>query len=342
LSSEAEPLENALAWLGDGRRVALCTVVGTWGSSPRAAGSLLAVADDGRFEGSVSGGCVEGAVVAAALAVLKSGTPRLLDFGVSDAEAWEAGLACGGQLQVFVEPAADPSLLRRLLAERPIGLITDLAGGGHRLVTAESAGAAAADAPDLAAARRALAADESRRIDAGGNPAFVTVFNPPARLVIVGAVHVAQVLAPMAALAGFAVVIIDPRRTFASPQRFPELTLVDDWPDEAVARLRPDVRTAVVVLSHDPKLDDPALEAALRSNAFYIGALGSRKTQAARRQRLSARGFGESDLARIHGPVGLDLGGRQAAEIAVAILAQVIAARHGRTEGRTPLSAATD
>jgi xanthine dehydrogenase accessory factor len=339
VSGETEPLERALAWLADGRRVALCTVVGTWGSSPRPAGSLLAVRDDGRFEGSVSGGCVEGAVVTAALAVLTSGTPRLLDFGVSDAEAWEAGLACGGQLSVFLEPAADAALLRRLLAERPIALVTDLAGGGHRLVTADSAGA---DPATAALAKRALAADECLRIEAGGSPAFVTVFNPPARLVIVGAVHVAQALAPMAALAGFAVAVIDPRNSFASPERFPEVSLVHDWPDDAVARLAPDPRTAVVVLSHDPKLDDPALEAALRSPAFYIGALGSRKTQAARRQRLAALGFGDADLARIHGPVGLDLGGRKAAEIAVAILAQIIAARHGKARRREPPAAATD
>jgi xanthine dehydrogenase accessory factor len=162
---------------------------------------------------------------------------------------------------------------------------------------------------------------------------FVQAFNPPRRLVIVGAVHFAQSLAPMAALTGYAVAVIDPRRAFATDARFPDFTLLSDWPDEAMERLKPDNRTAVVTLTHDPKLDDPALQVALRSEAFYIGALGSKRTHAARCERLRAAGLADSDLARIHGPAGLAIGAKSPAEIAISVMAQMTAARHGALAG---------
>ncbi|HLB79892.1 MAG TPA: XdhC family protein, partial [Dongiaceae bacterium] len=224
--------------------------------------------------------------------------------------------------------------LARLLAERaakrPVALATDLATGAQALVQdADVAGDLDLDAGTLAAARTRLAEDRSGVIEAGGRRLFLHVFNPPARLILIGAVHIAQALAPMAALAGYGVTVIDPRRAFASDARFPDVALIGDWPDEAMAALAPDRRTAVVTLTHDPKLDDPALQVALRSEAFYIGSLGSRKTHAARLERLRAAGFGDVELARIHGPVGLAIGAASPAEIAVSILAQITAARRG-------------
>ena len=224
--------------------------------------------------------------------------------------------------------------LARLLAvraaKRPVALATDLATGAQALVQdADVAGDLDLDAGALAAARARLAEDRSGVIEAGGRRLFLHVFNPPARLILVGAVHIAQALAPMAALAGYGVTVIDPRRAFASDARFPDVALNGDWPDEAMAALNPDRRTAVVTLTHDPKLDDPALQVALRSDAFYIGSLGSSRTHAARLERLRAAGFVDSELARIHGPVGLAIGAASPAEIAVSILAQITAARRG-------------
>ncbi|MGB8182459.1 MAG: XdhC family protein [Stellaceae bacterium] len=177
----------------------------------------------------------------------------------------------------------------------------------------------------MAAVRQALADDRSALVDSPEGRFFIEVFNPPLRLVVVGAVHIAQPLARMAAMAGYAVAVIDPRSAFASSERFPGVELSTEWPDEAMARLKPDRRTAIVTLTHDPKVDDPALVAALKSSAFYVGALGSKKTHAARLKRLADAGFKDTDFARIHGPVGLDIGAVSPAEIAVSILAQITA-----------------
>jgi xanthine dehydrogenase accessory factor len=287
--TEREILERAVAWSDAGLRVALATVVSTWGSSPRPPGSQLAVSERGDLAGSVSGGCVEAAVVQEALDVLRRGTPRTVEFGVTAGRAWEVGLPCGGRIRVHVEPAP-ASPLRTLVA--------------------------------------ALAARErvERVLDLGAGEQFRVVLEPPVRLVIIGAVHLAQPLARMARVAGYDVTVVDPRAAFATAERFPDVTLERAWPAEAIARIGLDARTALVALSHDRRFDDPALEAALRSEAFYVGALGSRKTQAALRERLRAAGFAEPDVGRVHGPVGLDLGAVTPAEIAVEILAELVAA----------------
>jgi xanthine dehydrogenase accessory factor len=322
-------IEQALAWTQAGRAVAFVTVVGTWGSSPRPAGSQMAVDEEGAFVGSVSGGCVEGAAVTDALDVMKDGKPRLVDIGVSNERAWEVGLACGGRLRLYVERAPPPAALASLRDKRPLAWVTDLQTGGRALVGMDAAaGDLALDAGAVAMARSLLRADRADVIEDGGRSLFVNVFNRPLKLVVVGAVHIAQALAPMASAAGYEVTVIDPRRAFSTAERFPGVRLLHDWPDEALTALGLDARTALVTLTHDPKLDDPALEAALRSEAFYIGALGSGKTQAKRLERLRALGFDESALKRIYGPVGLDLGGRLPAEIAVAILGQIVAARN--------------
>lgn len=220
-------------------------------------------------------------------------------------------------------------ILDQVLADRRAAraavLVTDLETGEQWLLRpSDREMPAELDAGVRDAARDALRADRSARVELGGRSLFLNVFNPPLRMILVGAVHIAQPLARIAALAGFDVSLIDPRTAFATDMRFPGMEISTEWPDRAMAALAPDARTAVVTLTHDPKLDDPALSEALRSDAFYIGALGSRKTHAARLDRLREKGFGEATLARIHGPVGLDLGGRSPAEIAVSILAQVI------------------
>ena len=331
--ADDDVLNKALEWLDEGRRVALATVVETWGSSPRPRGSQLVVRDDGLFLGSVSGGCVEGKVVEAAQTAMADRAHRLLQFGVSNEEAWEVGLACGGTVRIYVEPvsggaaAGGPlgrdvlAAIRRARAEaRAIVLVTPLDGGAVRTWTAGD--------PPLpegfqAAAARALATDDAVSVETPDGAVFVQAINPPLKLVIVGAVHIAEPLARIASLLGYAVTLIDPREAFARAERWPGITVATDWPDEVMGAMAIDHRTAIVALTHDPKIDDPALEAALKSSAFYVGALGSGKTHGARLRRLAARGFEDATLARIHGPVGLKIGARSPGEIAVSIAAQM-------------------
>ncbi|MEX2630979.1 MAG: XdhC family protein [Tistlia sp.] len=224
------------------------------------------------------------------------------------------------------------ALLDRLLegqrAKRPLVLVTDLDTGRQLLLDAgESLGELAGEAAAEAAARQALAGEKSGRLPEG--PLFAQVFMPPLRLVVVGAVHIAQALVPMARLAGYAVTLVDPRQGWASPARFPDVEICGEWPDEALATLAPDRRTAIVTLTHDPKLDDPALVAALGSPAFYVAALGSTRTHAKRRERLLATGLAEAEIARLAAPAGLAIGARTPAEIAVSVLAQMTAALRG-------------
>ncbi|TWB43672.1 xanthine dehydrogenase accessory factor [Nitrospirillum pindoramense] len=350
---ELSILRTVEGWLAQGRPAAIATVIATWGSSPRPVGSKLAVDAAGTMIGSVSGGCVEGAVVEEALRALEDGEPRLLTFGVPDERAWEVGLACGGTVRIYVAPvgpghgATRRRLLSALLAaadaKRPAALVTDLATGQQTLVEADRQQGETALPDDIRAqVLDAVARDRSTlitfRTPEGEDPEgedmdgewFAQVWNPPLRLVLVGAVHIAQALAPMARLAGYEVIVVDPRAAFASAARFPDaagVTLVREWPDDAVAALAPDRRTAVVTLTHDAKLDEPALRAALESDAFFIGALGSRKTHQRRLDRMAD--FGPTALGRIQGPVGLDIGAVTPAEIAVSILAQVTLALRG-------------
>ena len=219
--------------------------------------------------------------------------------------------------------------------KQQVALVTDLASGAQDLFTeghlAPALGLSPAAAEQVA---RAIREDRNAEIELDGRTCFVQVHNPAPRLIIIGAVHISQSLAPMAAMAGYAVTVVDPRRSFATEDRFPGVTLSGAWPDEAMEKLAPDVRTAVVTLTHDPKLDDPALTAALHSPAFYIGALGSKKTHGARLDRLTKAGFSVADLGRIHGPAGLDIGAKSPAEIAVSVLAQLTAARRNRQSQR--------
>jgi xanthine dehydrogenase accessory factor len=312
--------EAALAWLRAGVGAALATVVETWGSAPRPAGSQLAISGTGDMVGSVSGGCVEGAVVTEALEALTDRTPRLLTFGVSDETAFAAGLACGGTIRILVEPVGEgpnalpepilADLVNARTTSHAAALVTTLANWTRQLVT---------PGQDVTVDAR-LKSDRSGMEEDGR---FIAVHNPPLRLIVVGAVHIAQPLLTIARECGYACTLIDPRAAFGSSERFPGETLLDDWPDEALASLAPDARTAIVTLTHDPKLDDPAIHTALKSPAFYLGCLGSKKTHAKRLDRLTAAGFTPEEIARIHAPVGLDIGAKSPAEIAVSIMAQI-------------------
>ena len=301
-----------------GAGAAVATVIETWGSAPRPAGAQLAISGAGEMAGSVSGGCVEGAVAIEAMEALEDGRCRLLDYGVDDGDAFAAGLACGGAIRILVEPvgigggwAEDTlaDLVARRAGREAAGVVTDLETFDRRIVGPEFA-------PEAFAADRSGFTDESQR-------RFLAVHNPPPRLAVVGAVHIAQPLVAMARAAGYDCTIIDPRAAFGSQARFPGERLLDKWPDEALAEHGLDSRTAVVTLTHDPKLDDPALRAAIASPAFYIGALGSTRTHAKRVARLIEAGATEREIARIDAPVGLDIGARSPAEIAAAITAEM-------------------
>lgn len=324
--SDEAVIETALAWKSQGKSVAIATVISTWGSAPRPTGSQIAINEDSEFVGSVSGGCIEGAVIHKGLDVLESGKAELLEFGVSNSEAWEVGLACGGTIRIYVTPldAKREALYKNLQAARvekkSAVYISCLTTHEDQLLLP---GEAAEPAAVTELAEGAIRSDRARVEDVDGTEFFLNPFNPPLRMFVVGAVHIAQPLVKMASEAGYEVLIIDPREAFASPERFPGFALSHAWPDEALAEAAPDLRSAIVTLTHDPKIDDPALMAALRTKCFYIGSLGSKKTHAARLERLTQEGFSEHDLGRIHGPVGLSIGAKSPAEIAVSILAEI-------------------
>ncbi len=350
------------AWQADGVAIARAVVVRTFGSSPLREGATMLRASDGRIAGSVSGGCVEGATAEHLAEARASGLERVVRFGISDAQAWDVGLACGGVIDVLVQPRIPDAVLAAATAanapsaaDRGAGLavITTLPAGSPGaesgasqlgpavvprsplLVAPEgpldgSLGSPDADATLVAEARAALERGVSLTLELAGASHFVEVFPVRPRLVMVGGVPVAMVLARLARELGYETVVIDGRAAFATRERFPDVDrLVLGWPDEVADEIGLGPADAVAVLSHDPKFDEPAIAEALRRGCRYVGAIGSRRTQRARRERLAQHGLGEAELARLRGPIGLDLGGREAAEVALAIMAEVVATRHG-------------
>lgn len=310
-------IEMALEWLAAGKSVALATVIETWGSAPRPVGSQLLISGEAEIMGSVSGGCVEGAVVEEALEALEDGACKLLEYGVTSEDAFAVGLACGGTIRILVEPVGvgqgpDIALLQALAAKRAaraaVAYAVHLQNWERHLIS-----------PSHPLAQDRFITDKSGLNDGW----FIGIHSPPLGMIIVGAVHIAQPLVQMARLCGFDVTLIDPREAFASPVRFPDEKLVHEWPDEAIEALAPDFRYAVVTLTHDPKIDDPAILAALKFPVFYLGCLGSSRTHAKRVVRLQAAGVTPESLARIHAPVGADIGAKTPAEIAVSIMAQI-------------------
>jgi xanthine dehydrogenase accessory factor len=308
-----EVLAELADWTKGGEDIALATVVETWGSSPRPLGSKMVVTRSGKMAGSVSNGCIEGAVFDEAQKVLKSRQPKVAAFGVADDVAFEVGLACGGHIEVFIEPlaAVHHQLIAMLESNAPATLRTNLVTGDIELVEGTPSG--------LELARRE-------------GDWFTEPFRRPAHLIIVGAIHIAIPLHRLAKLMGYRVTVVDARAKFATKERFPEADeLIVAWPDEAMTRLAIDNSSYVVILTHDPKFDLPALRSVLTQDAGYIGAIGSRKTNENRFDALRAEGFTEKQLARVHGPIGLDLGGRGAEETALGILAEITATRFGGT-----------
>jgi xanthine dehydrogenase accessory factor len=311
-----EALSKGARWRENGKRVAIATVVATRRSAPRPVGSKLAVSEQGELAGSVSGGCVESDVVLAAQEVLAGASPRLVTYGITDDMALGIGLPCGGEIDVFVEELRDD--------ERPEVLLTVVAGEGigERL-----------DDPELEQTARRRG--RSHAFPLGERTVFADVQAPPPRLFVYGAVDTAEALCRAAKLLGWRTVVADARASFATPERIPSADeLLVFWPDEALAHVQPDVDTAVLVLTHDDKFDLPLLEAVLRTNVFYVGALGSRRNQERRRGLLLERGVDEEDLDRIAGPSGLDIGADTPAETALSMLAEILAVRSGRAGGR--------
>jgi xanthine dehydrogenase accessory factor len=311
-------LELADDWQQAGHKMAMAFVMQTWGSSPRQAGSIMLIRDDHHIEGSVSGGCVEGAVIEAAQSALASGTGQRLDFGVADETAWDVGLSCGGSIAILVSPVGDQGIDAATLAR-----VAGQSRARENVRFALDAATGKID-PDMS-----IPADVTTP-QLYNNTHFIFIQPPAPRLIVVGGVHIAQHLVPMARRVGLDVTLIDPRSSFASESRFIDCTILTDWPETALKTMTLDAQTALVTLTHDPKIDDDALLPALASDLFYIAALGSRRTHEKRVTRLLAAGCDADSIARIHAPAGLDIGSKDPAGIAISILAELIAKRNGK------------
>lgn len=322
--------------------VGRAVVTEVWGSAPRPEGAVLLATADGKMLGSVSGGCVENAVVEEIQAALATGKPKSLQYGVSHERAWEFGLSCGGTISLFVEPTVRPELISA--ASEPTGSVvaTIVAGEplGATLVYKEDgshenhgmpAALVAPVATGAAGALRKLSSTSATLPGPDGDvKVLYEVFAQQPTLLIFGGVHIATALVTLAKPLGFRTVVADAREAFLTRDRFPAADeLIVGWPDVVFAKVGIDRATCICLLTHDPKFDEPAIDAALNSSAAYIGVIGSRKTQAIRRERLAAAGFSVEQIARLKGPIGLDLGGREPAEIALAILAEITATRYG-------------
>ncbi len=362
-------LRTIEAWRADGIGASRAVVIRTFGSSPRREGATMLRSDDGRIAGSVSGGCIEGATAERMEEAAAAGLQRVVRFGVSDQEAWDVGLACGGTIDVLVQPAIPGAVMRALREtehDRTAGrvIVTVLPGGspGGRIGASElgpatgpdtplvvhedgrldgSLGGSTADASLLEQGLAALATGTSSVLELDGRQLFIEAYAVRPRLVVVGAVEVSATLVRIAASLGYETAVIDARPAFATRERFPDVDqLLVGWPDEVADQIDLGRGDAVAVLSHDPKFDEPAIAEALRRECRYVGAIGSRVTQRARRARLLERGLSEAQLDRLRGPIGLDLGGREPAETALAIMAEIVADRHGASGGRMRVSVA--
>jgi xanthine dehydrogenase accessory factor len=327
-------------WQAEKQPIALATVVQTWGSAPRKVGAKMAVTPDGRMAGSVSGGCVEGAVFEEAVAALANGRPKLLHFGVADETAWDVGLACGGTIEIFVEAldANAYALMHELITQGKAGASITIIRGpegtvGQKLTVARDGRTVGTLGPEL----DALALAAEKKLQSPGRvpltdevEVFVDTIRPSPTLIMVGGVHIAVALTQYAKVLGFQTIVVDPRRAFGSETRFPQVDkLIQAWPKKAFAGISVTPETAVALLTHDPKIDDPALELVLHSPAFYVGALGSSKTHAKRVARLQEMGITAEQIGRIHAPIGLTIGAVTPEEIALSIMAEIVKAYRG-------------
>ena len=335
---DVSPIAQARQWVEKGRRVALATVISTWGSSPRPVGSQLVVSDAEDFAGSVSGGCIESTILTEAQFIIRDNSPKRLSVGIDDKQAWDYGLGCGGFIDIYVDPVAS--------WEPVLATLTDLADRQQSfcLITNLSDSSKALYCPGLpevsfglddalqSAAGHAIESGFSRLEQRADDAFFLHVFTPPTQIIVGGAVHIAQPLVVMAQVMGYPCAIIDPRTAFATEQRFPGVDLIVEHPKTALNKIDWQKVSAVVALSHSPQFDDPLLIHAIEAGVDYIGALGSKKTHADRIDRLRNVGLSNDRLERIHGPVGLDIGSRTPAEIALSILAEITHSRRKRAQ----------
>ena len=303
-------------WLKEKRKVALATVISTWGSAPRPVGGQMAIDSNGEIIGSVSGGCIEGAVINEGINSINDGKLRIKDYGISNDVAWEVGLACGGELKILIQPLnLDDeivySIAKNIKNREPTKLIINCLTGSRHI--------------DNSIINQISSYDKIKE-------EFIHVIDPKPRLFIVGAVHIAQALISLAKTADFEIILIDPRDHFATKDRFPNCKIINEWPDTALSNFILDKSTHLVTLTHDPKIDDPALIYTLKKDIGYIGSLGSKKTHNKRCERLIDIGFCQSDLSKIHGPIGLNIKAKTPAEIAISIMAEIINFRRSKNE----------
>ena len=303
-------------WLKEKRRIALATVISTWGSSPRPVGGQMAIDENGEIIGSVSGGCIEGAVISEGIDSIKDGKSRIKDYGISNDMAWEVGLACGGELKVLIQPLnlEDEivySIVDSIKKRKIVKLKIDCSNGDRIIDNTIN--------------------NQISHFDKLNNE-FIHIIDPKPRLFIIGAVHIAQALVSLANVADYEIVLIDPRDHFATKDRFPNCKIINEWPDEALSKFHLDSSSHLVTLTHDPKIDDLALIFCMKKNFGYIGSLGSKKTHNKRCERLIEKGFDEIELSKIHAPIGLDIKAKTPAEIATSILAEIINYRRNNHE----------
>lgn len=340
-------LSDLEKWRGEDRQIAIATVVETWGSSPRVAGANMAMTPDGNITGSVSGGCVEGAVYDAGVEVLNSDQSQLLHYGVTDETAWEVGLACGGTIEIFVNPLNNEMfeiVKREIKASKPISIITLIRGPddvlGNQVLIQNDQILFGSLTPELdnkllSEFKRGVVSGKSKRFPLETSEdemveVFIDNISAPPKLVMVGGVHIAIELASLAKVMGYQTIVIDPRKAFGNPERFPNVDkLIQEWPQDALPQIELDSSTAVAMLTHDPKIDDPALEIVFNSEVFYVGALGSSTTQSKRQKRMKALGITEDQLKKLHGPIGLKIGGNTPEEIALSVMAEINTVRNG-------------
>lgn len=329
IDRDVDLIAKARQWAENGHRVALATVIATWGSSPRPVGSQLVINDREAFFGSVSGGCIESTILTEAQFTIRDNSPQRLSIGIDDRKAWDYGLGCGGSIEIYVEPVASWLPVLAAIAElvdrgQSFCLITNLCDSSKALYCPGLPGVSFGLNRDLqSAAGSAIDSGFSRLEKRGDGEFFLHVFSPSPQIIVGGAVHIAQPLVAMAQLMGYACTIVDPRTTFATGQRFPGVDLIVEHPKSALKKIQWHAGTSVVALSHSPQLDDPLLIHAINFSAAYIGALGSKKTHADRIDRLRKEGFTDRQLDRIHGPVGLDIGSLTPPEIALSIMAEI-------------------
>lgn len=330
---ELDVLKSAKSWLAADGTVALATVIETWGSAPVPIGGQMAIAKDGRFQGSVSGGCIENDIIVEAEEVLVGdGKPKTLSFGIADETAWRAGLPCGGQIKVLIQrfgkdgaPLIDRSIKARE-TRRGLVIRTDVKSGAHQAFERGD------DNPPEVSDR--FRSGESKLVETPDGNVFLQALVPPARVIIVGATHLAQLLAEQVKLVGYELILVDPRTAYASDSRFANTRMITEWPQDALPAIGLDPYTAVVALAHVAHLDDEALKVALKNECLYVGALGSTRNHAKRTERLKDAGFTEADIARIKAPIGIDIGAQTPAEIAVSIMADIVRSLRGTKAGK--------